>query len=142
MTGTSATRSDEECARIASAALKELSETRALRPDESAGGLAFLSGADSGRYRFAVGAWTAELPVSGERLILVGWGDVPLPFALVPRPEVTYFDVRFGVHSRQLGAVAAELKACLERNGCVFKTFSPTPRPRGPLRSLRDRFRR
>lgn len=137
-----AARSDEECARIANASLKELSETRDLRPDERDGESSLVMEAGGTSYRFVVGPDTTVPLVAGEHLIIIGWADSPLPFALVPRPGVTYFDVRFGVHSRELDAVASELKACLERNGCVFKRFSPVPRARGPLRSLRDRLRR
>jgi len=135
-------RSDDECARIASDSLKELSKTRSLRPEESGGGSALLSEIDGRPYRFVVGPGSTKPGVQGERLVVLGWGDTPLPFALVPRPEVTYFDLRFGVHSRMLDTVASELKSCLERNGCVFKTFSPAPRSRGPFRALRDRLRR
>ena len=142
MTGTSVSRSDEECARIASASLKALSETRALRTEGVEEGGALLAEADGKSYRFVVGLGMTRPRVRGERLILVGWEEVPLPFAFVPHPDVTYFDVRFGVHSRELDAVASELKACLERNGCVFKTFSPASRARGPLRALRDRIAR
>ena len=142
MTRTPAVRSDEECARIASASLKELSGTRTLRREERDGENAILSEAGGRSYRFVVGTRITSPQVSGERLIVVGWGDVPLPFALVPRRDVTYFDVRFGVHSKELDTVALELKSCLEHNGCVFRTFSSLRRPRGRLRALRDRLRR
>jgi hypothetical protein len=141
MIGTPASRSDEECFRIADASLRELSKTRDLRI-ESDGDGAFLLEADGRAYRFVVGPGTAGPHVSGERRVIISWGDVPLPFALLPQPDVTYFDVRFGAHSRELDAVALELKACLERNGCVFRTFSSPPRARGPLRALRSILRR
>jgi len=137
MTGTPVPRSDEECARVARDSLKDLSATRAVRQEEAEGGSSFLSEAGGRSYRFVEGPGAIGPTSAGEHIILLSWGDLPLPFALVPRPDVTYFDVRFGAHSRKLDAVASELKACLERNGCVFRTFSPAPRARGRLGVLR-----
>jgi len=133
-------RSDGECARIANASLKQFAESRALKLEARDGEVAFLSNVDGRQYRFVVGPGTTKPHVSGERLIVVSWGEVPLPFALVPHPDVAYFDVRFGVHSKELDTVASEFKACLERNGCVFRAFSSPARARGPFRSLRDRL--
>jgi hypothetical protein len=142
MTGMPPTRSDEECAWIASASLEELAKTRDLRLEERDGESAYLLAADGTSYRFVVGRGVPGRRAPDEHLILIGWADAPLPFTLVPHPGVTYFDIRFGAHSRELDPVASQLKACLERNGCVFRTFSPPPRARGPLQVLRDIIRR
>ena len=137
----SANRSDEECARIAKASLKRLSATKGLQLVES-DGEAVVSAPDGTRHRLVVGAGFARPPVPRERLILLGWGAVPLPFALVPRTGVTYFDLRFGAHSRELDSVASELKACLEANGCSFRAFTSSPRGRGARKSWRNLLRR
>ena len=135
-------RSDEECARISERSIWEVSEASGLRL-EVRDGVAFLtSEVDGTTYRLATGPGSGAPSSLGERLILLGWDEAPLPFTLVPRPGVTYFDLRFGTHSRELDAVASALKLCLERNGCVFRTFSSAHRPRGRFQGWRRYLRR
>jgi len=135
-------RSDEECAKISERSIREISEASGFRLEVREGVTFLTSEADGTTYRLATGQGSVVSSSKGELLILLGWDEAPLPFALVPRPGLTYFDLRFGTHSRELNAVASALKLCLERNGCAFRTFSTAHKPGRRFQGWRRYLRR
>jgi hypothetical protein len=64
----------------------------------------------------------AELPKGS--VTVLGWGSLPMAFARSLHPDVTYFDLRFGIHSRELSSFDVELKNSLERQGFKFTGFT------------------
>ena len=132
---------DEQCAAIAEAALVKLSQGRTSRIEEDAGWKVLTYGDRGRECRIGFGRWVDGMQLKGE--IIVAWGSRPLAFVINPTYGVTYFDLRFGIHSRILGESASEVKKYLEDQGSTFREFPLiAPLREGKMKSvLKKAFR-
>lgn len=136
---------DTEYLKLANASLDELSKARNVSSVQKTGNMTYLLRSEETAYRIAVGNHIAAAHSAQESLIVITWGNLPMAFMTTPDVGITYFDLRFEIHSRNLSSIAMELKKCLEAQGCIFKEFiakTATPKEKHGLKLLPGRMLR
>jgi hypothetical protein len=112
----------DECVQVVEASLQEFS--KAYRDSwEAAEPGTFIFKDEGTPYRITFGESYGMKPTIRELSIVITWGNLPVAFVMNPDSKVTYFDLTFQTHSRNLGKVALKLKSCLEAQGCSFREF-------------------
>jgi hypothetical protein len=75
--------------------------------------------------------------------IVLAWNSAyPMPFALTPSGNITYFDLKFGLSSLLLTKLAISLRDRLEAHGYKFTHFDESPSRNRSLFSRAKRYGR
>jgi len=127
---------DDEYAKIVDLSLKGLPEGRTCSHDQSPKPGMYLIERGERAYRIVAGRVPPIEPRPDEWLIAILWGDSPNAFVALPNTAVTYFDLKYEIHSRNLDAFAMELKKQLEARGCTFRDFPESSARRVPRRGI------
>ena len=123
MTGPDLPMADEKYESIFEASLPRLAVMLRVKIERDPGRRSFFFRSNGLLHRITYGAELDTSHDPHECLIMVSWGKFPKAFETNFESDVSYIDLKFGIHSRRLDEVGRELTKCLQEQGCRFKEF-------------------